>query len=182
MLKTTDDESADLKQRLRTLPVTAELRAEAEAFPAEASEAIEEVERGLVEALPGSYVAITRETERDADHGVPAATVAPAPCKHYDEGLGDDTFVDQGDGSKLCTSCGLIVMADEARPCKACGRTVVKGAACGYDGRCSGCHGWRLDNPPDGRACICDVWTRAATMELSRALGLPTGSVYGPPS
>jgi hypothetical protein len=55
-MKSTDAQSADLKRRLRTIPVTPALRAEAERFPVETDEAIEEVERGLIAALPGSYV------------------------------------------------------------------------------------------------------------------------------
>jgi hypothetical protein len=55
-MKATADESANLKRRLRTLPATPALWAEAEAFPLETSEAIEEVERHLIVALPGSYV------------------------------------------------------------------------------------------------------------------------------
>ena len=56
-MKSTADESADLKQRLRTLPETADLTAEAAAFPAETDEALDEVERGVILAMPDSYVA-----------------------------------------------------------------------------------------------------------------------------
>ena len=57
-MKDTDRESADLKQRLRTLPNTPSLYREAEEFPTEADEAVEETERGLIPAVRGSYVAV----------------------------------------------------------------------------------------------------------------------------
>ena len=56
-MKATSEESANLKQRLRTLPNTPALELEAGEFPSEASEAVEETERGLIQAVAGSYVA-----------------------------------------------------------------------------------------------------------------------------
>ena len=56
-MKDTAAESAELKQALKRDPVTDELRAEAEAFPLEADEAIAEVEAGHDTAAPGSWVA-----------------------------------------------------------------------------------------------------------------------------
>lgn len=56
-MKDTAEESAELKQRLKHDPNTQELEDEAERFPLEAAEAIDEVERGLEEAEPGSWVA-----------------------------------------------------------------------------------------------------------------------------
>ena len=58
-MKRTDEESADLKQRLRTLPCTDALIAEAAEFTAERDEAIEETEHGVIAAAKGSYVALT---------------------------------------------------------------------------------------------------------------------------
>lgn len=56
-MKDTDEESADLKHRLRTLPCTVDLIDEANEFPAEMEEAIIEAETALIPAVPGSYVA-----------------------------------------------------------------------------------------------------------------------------
>ena len=55
-MKATAELSADLKQRLRTLPVTTELINEANAFPAERDEALSETESGLIPASLDSYV------------------------------------------------------------------------------------------------------------------------------
>ena len=57
-LKPTDEDSANLKHRLRTLPCTIDLIDEANEFPAEREEAIIETETGLIPAEPGSYVAL----------------------------------------------------------------------------------------------------------------------------
>lgn len=56
-MKETDEQSAELKHRLRTLPETAALAQEAEEFPAEAEEALIETEDGRIPALTGSWVA-----------------------------------------------------------------------------------------------------------------------------
>lgn len=56
-MKETAGESADLKMALKHDPVTDLLRAEAEAFPAEADEAVAEVQGGLDTCAPDSYVA-----------------------------------------------------------------------------------------------------------------------------
>lgn len=57
-MKNTAEESANLKRRLRTLPLTPALEREANKFPSEASEAVDETERGLISAGEGSYVAV----------------------------------------------------------------------------------------------------------------------------
>lgn len=57
-MKDTEEESAILKQALKHLPCTPELITEAEAFPEEAGEAIQEVQDGYEEADPGSWVAL----------------------------------------------------------------------------------------------------------------------------
>jgi hypothetical protein len=56
-MKATAEQSAELMQALKHDPVTDALRAEAEAFPAEAAEALANVEGGLDEASPDSWVA-----------------------------------------------------------------------------------------------------------------------------
>jgi hypothetical protein len=55
-VKATARESADLKMALKHDPVSPFLRAEADAFPAEADEALHEVERGWDTAAAGSWV------------------------------------------------------------------------------------------------------------------------------
>lgn len=64
--KNTDEESAEFKERLRTEAVTPALRQEAIEFPAEAEEAIMEVEAGLIACKPESWVA---EQLRKEDRG-----------------------------------------------------------------------------------------------------------------
>lgn len=56
-MKQTAAESAELKQALKHDPETPTLAAEAEAHPLEADEAVDEVERGLDDAHPESWVA-----------------------------------------------------------------------------------------------------------------------------
>lgn len=56
-MKPTADESAELKMALKHDPCSDALRAEAAAFPLEADEALQEVQRGLDIADPGSWVA-----------------------------------------------------------------------------------------------------------------------------
>ena len=55
-MKVTAEESATLKMALKHDPVTPFLRAEAEAFPAEADEACSDVENGHDTAAVGSWV------------------------------------------------------------------------------------------------------------------------------
>lgn len=55
-MKETAAESAELKMALKHDPETAELAAEAVAFPAEADEALADVENGNDYAAPGSWV------------------------------------------------------------------------------------------------------------------------------
>jgi hypothetical protein len=63
-MKDTAEKSADLKQALKHDAVTDELRAEAEAHPQEADEAVHEAATGLDPATPGSWVAeiLTQES------------------------------------------------------------------------------------------------------------------------
>ena len=79
-MKNTDEESADLKQRLRTLPNTPALEQEAGEFPIEADEAVEETERGLILAVAGSYVAavLARTHAHTADEENQPTPAAPA--------------------------------------------------------------------------------------------------------
>lgn len=56
-MKETADESAELKMTLKRDPETPELAAEAVRFPAEAGEALYEVESDLDYAAPGSWAA-----------------------------------------------------------------------------------------------------------------------------
>jgi hypothetical protein len=56
-MKTTAEESADLKMALKHDPRTQALDTEAETFPLEADEAVQEVEDGRDDCHPKSWVA-----------------------------------------------------------------------------------------------------------------------------
>jgi hypothetical protein len=62
-MKATAGESAELKMALKHDPETPQLAAEADKFPLEADEAIQDVEGGYDTAAPGSWVA-NRLSER----------------------------------------------------------------------------------------------------------------------
>jgi hypothetical protein len=68
-MRDTAKESADLKQALKHEPVTDELRAQAEAHPLEAEEAIQDTETGLDPATPGSWVDTVYVDYHDQDNG-----------------------------------------------------------------------------------------------------------------
>lgn len=64
-VKDTEEESAELKMALKHDPMTDALAAEAKAFPLEAGEAIDNVERGYDTCATDSWVAWALKQEED---------------------------------------------------------------------------------------------------------------------